>query len=212
MAEVKIESIKIKIGKKETREGVDMRNFKEYLELVCESFTDNWMKKQTDEFLKNYLKIRKGIRPATKLAIEKELRGRQYRGKDNKLQSEVIKKDTSKNDKISTPHDYSKEEAIKIIRSNLQIYMERKPYNLSDAKQIPLQISVLKKYKNAIETLEEYSFMDLFGTETVKKDYLGQDFKIKVPKEDFVFVLKNGNSKYLVNTEGYDYIRYIAKI
>ena len=36
MAEVKIESIKIKIGKEETRKGVDMRNFKEYLELVCE--------------------------------------------------------------------------------------------------------------------------------------------------------------------------------
>ena len=66
-----------------------------------------------------------------------------------------------------------------------------------------------KDLQNRIKKLKVYDVKDLWGKK-LDRDYSpNEDFIRKVPR---YFILKKRNDYYLVNTEGYDYARYIVKL
>ena len=86
------------------------------------------------------------------------------------------------------------------IKELSTIPFSSKPNNLSNIKKIPLT----NKQHQIIDKLPKYDIDDLFD-----KGKINEEFKIGVPQ---YFVIIIGNQHLLVNTEGYDYVRYAIKI
>lgn len=79
---------------------------------------------------------------------------------------------------------------------------------VSDLKDVPdVSRTQLKKlFPKAFASLKRMSSGDLFKTDFNLLD------KFSGRKPPQVFIMKHGRAEYLVNTEGYDYMRYIGKL
>ncbi len=110
-------------------------------------------------------------------------------------------------------------EAVQIPGRDLQKLIEsfgfkftRKPVKPGDiGKESKLEIDLLEpedqdKLVDKFQTLKMFEPKELWESGTIK---FMNDFKISVPS---FFLLDSGNTIYLINTEGYNYARYVLEI
>lgn len=91
---------------------------------------------------------------------------------------------------------------------NLTDNFEGKPSNWREVPKIPKEIVADAEFQQAVSKLPKFTASELFGTKTSKISETIPGAKDK----STVFVLQIGEESYLVNTEGYDYMRYIARL
>lgn len=99
-------------------------------------------------------------------------------------------------------------EAIKMsssVKDRLSKKMTRKPENIHDIKKINFR-DLHDDEHSFINTLEEFDVDELFNKNS---DPFNNEFKIDVPQW---FIMNWTQTSFLINTEGYNYIRYIVAI
>ena len=97
------------------------------------------------------------------------------------------------------------------VEDELLNLMTSKPRSFLKTSKIPYQ-SLSKESRDFIWKLQEYTFDELYG-EPMQHVIPVQDFKgMPLKVQWFILTNEDGPEEFLVDTEGFSYARYVARI